>query len=178
MAKEKQEKAKSESKKSSKKEDKIQQVEKERDDYKELYMRTMADFDNYRKRKEKELQEARDRGVISFVESILPAIDNFEMSLKMTDNNAMFVKGVEMIHKNLIDTLKEHHFEEFEPQTGEAFNPYSHDPMLIEDKEAESGKVLGIVKKGYKFKDKVVRPARVQVKKEQEETYENKEEEK
>jgi molecular chaperone GrpE len=154
MAKEKSSKSKKESK-----------IEKERNEFKDKYLRTMADFDNYRKRKEKELEQSRDRAIISFVQEILPSIDNFEMSLKMTNNSDMFIKGVEMIHKNLLDALKEHHFEEFEPKVGEEFNPDKHDPLLIEDKKAEPGRVLAVVKKGYLMKKEVIRPAKVQIKK-------------
>ena len=128
-------------------------------------LRARADFENFRKRKDEEMSLARDRAVISFVESLLPSIDNFEMSLKMTDNKEMFVKGVEMIHKNLIDTLKEHKIEEYEPKLGEKFNPSFHDPVLVENDAAKSSEVLGVIKKGYIHKDKVVRAARVQVKK-------------
>ncbi len=148
---------------------KIKQLETEVENTKNDYLRTLADFDNYRKRKEKEILETRDRAISDFVISLLPAIDNFEMSLKMTENTQMFVKGVEMIHKNLIDTLKEHKFEEFEPQIGESFDPYQHDPVIIEESEIEPGKIAGILKKGYKHKDKIIRPARVHIPKEKEE---------
>lgn len=130
------------------------------------YLRKVADFDNFRKRKEKEMSEARERAIVNFVLDILPSIDNFEMSLKMTDNREMFIKGVEMIHKNLIDTLKENHFDEYVPEVGEVFDPYKHEPVLIENKEAVPGKILGVLQKGYLHKDSVVRPARVQVAKE------------
>ena len=142
---------------------KIKELELKAKELENDYLRSRAEFENFRKRKEKELEEARDRAIISFVEDLLPAIDNFEMSLKMTDNKEMFIKGVEMIHKNLLDTLKQHHFEEFFPIIGEDFNPHLHDPQLIENREHEPGRILGVVKKGFKRKDKVVRPARVQV---------------
>lgn len=140
----------------------VTQIEETKNDY----LRLRADFENFKKRKEKEALEIKDRAVTNFVLDILPAIDNFEMSLKMTENQNMFIKGVEMIHKNLTDTLKEHHFEEFEPKTGESFDPYMHDPILIENDKAKAGKILGVLKKGYKKKDNIIRPARVQVKKE------------
>jgi len=132
-------------------------------------LRTRADFENYRKRKDQEVIDARDRGIVSFVEDLLPAIDNFEMSLQMTDNVNMFTKGVEMIHKNLIDTLKSHKIEEFTSKVGEEFNPNLHDPILIETDEFKAGQVVNILKKGYKHKDKIVRPVRVQVAKDKEE---------
>ena len=145
-------------------EERIKELEKLVIELKTDKLRTLADFENYRKRKDNEVIEARDRAIVNFVIDLLPAIDNFEMSLKMTDNKDMFIKGVEMIHKNLIDTLKEHKIEEFEVEEGEEFNPIRHDPVLIEDENSDEGKVLGIIKKGYIHKDKVIRPARVKVK--------------
>lgn len=150
------------SKENKKKNSKIEELEKELEETKNDYLRARADYDNYRKRVEKELQEARDRAIVDFVQDLLPAIDNFETSLKMTDNTDMFIKGVEMIHRNLLDTLKEHKIETFEPKIGEDFDPNLHDPHVVE-KEAEPGKVLAIVKKGFKHKDVIVRPSRVEV---------------
>lgn len=148
--------------------EKIAELEQQLEDQKNDYLRLLADFQNYRQRVEKEKQEIRDKTIIDFVGNLLPIIDNFEMSLKMTNNPEMFVKGVEMIHKNLLDTLKEHHFEEFVPQLGEEFDPTLHDPQVIESEEGDPGKVLGVVKKGFKKGDTVVRPARVEIKKSQE----------
>ena len=149
-------------------EDKIKELEAKLEESQNDFLRSRADFENFRKRKEKEIEETRDRAIISFVQDILPSIDNFELSLKMTDNKEMFIKGVEMILKNLLDTLKDHHFEEFEPKLGESFDPLLHEPLLIEDNEAESGKILGVVKKGVTRKDSLVRAAKVKVKKEEE----------
>lgn len=126
-------------------------------------LRARADYENFRKRKEQEVLATRDRTIVSFVEEILPSIDNFEMSLKMTENQPMFVKGVEMIHKNLIDTLIEHKFEEFSALEGEDFNVDLHDPVLVEDETKKEGKVITTLRKGYKRNGLVVRPARVQI---------------
>ena len=87
----------------------------------------------------------------------------------MTDNKEMFIKGVEMIHSNLLSTLKEHKIEDFEPQVGDEYNPQEHEPMLIENEEAEEGKVLAVLQKGFKKGDSIIRPARVQMKKPKEE---------
>ena len=127
------------------------------------FLRSRADYDNFKKRVEKEKAEIRDKTIINFVLDILPAIDNFEMSLKMTENKEMFVKGVEMIHKNLIDTLKEHKIEGFDALEGDLFDSNLHDPILIEDNTKEANKVICSIKKGFKHKENVIRPARVQV---------------
>jgi len=126
-------------------------------------LRMRADYENFRKRKELEIVQVRDRAIVGFVEDILPSIDNFEMSLKMTNNQEMFIKGVEMIHKNLIDVLKEHNFEEFSALEGDDFDINLHDPVVVEDETKAEGKVIGMLTKGYKRKDIIVRPARVQI---------------
>lgn len=150
-------------------EEKIKLLEKELIETKNDYFRARADYENFRKRKEVELAETKDRVIINFVEDLLPSIENFEMSLKMTDNKEMFIKGVEMIHKNLTETLKSHKFESFEPKIGEEFNPYHHEAILIEDKTQKPNLVLSVIKKGYKHKDKIVKPAKVTIAKEEEE---------
>ena len=150
-------------------EEKVKLLEKELIETKNDYFRARADYENFRKRKEIELAETKDRVIINFVEDLLPSIENFEMSLKMTDNKEMFIKGVEMIHKNLTETLKAHKFESFEPKIGEEFNPYHHEAILIEDKTQKPNLVISVIKKGYKHKDKIVKPAKVTIVKEEEE---------
>lgn len=148
-------------------EEKILKLEDEVKELKTEKLRSLAEFSNFRKRKEQELIDARDRTISNFVLDLLPSIDNFEMSLKMTDNPEMFIKGVQMIHDNLISTLKEHKIIEFLPKVGENFDPLKHDPIVVEDEKAEPGKVLSIVKKGFIHKNKILRPSRVNVKKEE-----------
>lgn len=150
-------------------EKRIEELELEVGNYKTEFLRARADYDNFRKRSQEEIARARESGIKSFVEDLLPALDNFEMSLKMTENTGMFIKGVEMIHKNLIDTLNEHKITPFEPKIGEEFNPVEHDPILVEDEQNNPGTITGVIKKGFKHKEKLLRPARVQVVKEKEE---------
>ena len=144
-------------------EEKIVELEAEVEEMKMNFLRARADYDNFRRRSQEELINARDKAVINFVEDLLPAIDNFEMSLKMTDNQKMFVKGVEMIHKNLLDTLKSHKFESFTAKVGTDFNAKLHEPIAIESDKGKEGKVLKVLKTGIKHKDKIVRPVRVNV---------------
>lgn len=148
-------------------EEKILKLEEEIKELKNEKLRSLAEFSNFRKRKEQELIDTKDRSVSNFVLDLLPSIDNFEMSLKMTDNPEMFIKGVQMIHNNLISTLKEHKIVEFLPKVGENFDPIKHDPIVVEDEKAEPGKVLSIIKKGFIHKNKILRPSRVNVKKEE-----------
>ena len=131
-------------------------------------LRARADFENFRKRNEQEKWEIRDKSIIQFATNLLPTIENFEMSLMAVDNKEAFVKGVEMIHQNLLKLLEEHKIKSFEPKIGEKFDPVLHEPILIEDKDEthKPGHILGVLKKGYKHRELVILPAKVSVKKE------------
>lgn len=158
-------KIKENTKKNKKSHDKIKELELEIKELKLESLRSLADFENYRRRKELELIKSKDDAVTSFIIDLLPSIDNFELSLKMTENKSMFIKGVEMIHKNLLDILKSNKIEEFIPNKGEKFDPYLHEPILIESNN-ETDKhetVIKTLQKGYKKADKLIRPAKVQV---------------
>ena len=151
--------------KSISKEDEILKLKNELKEEREKNLRLLAEFENFRKRENDKRQEIRDTTIKNFVYELLPTIENFEHSLMTKDNIDMFVKGVEYIHKNLLKVLEEHKVENFTPKIGEEFNPNIHEPVLVEKEDAKSGEVLNILKKGYKFKDKVLKPALVEVKK-------------
>ena len=157
--------------------EKEQQLQRQYDELKDDYLRLKADFENYRKRMQDELTKSRERAISSFVEDLLPSIDNFEMSLKMTHDTTMFIKGVEMIHQNLLNVLSSHSISIYEPQIGHEFNAKEHEPVLIEHEEYKPGTIVGVLQKGYKLKDSILRPARVQVAKELEEDSQDNEEE-
>ncbi len=140
------------------------------------YLRVHADFENFRKRNQEEIIKIKERTVSNFVQDLLPSIDNFEMSLKMSDNKEMFIKGVEMIHKNLLEILQNHSISIYEPSVGDKFDPIHHEPILIEHEEHEPGTILGVLSKGYKLKDSILRPARVQVVKDSSDDEEKEEE--
>ena len=146
-----------------------EQLEKELEETKADYLRALADYENFRKRSQEELVKAKERAVSHFVQDILPSIDNFEMSLKMTENSQMFIRGVEMIHKNLLEVLTSHSISVYEPKVGEQFDVTHHDPVLVEHDEKSPGTILEVLSKGYKLKDTILRPARVQVSKQKEE---------
>lgn len=153
---------------------KIKELEEKINEKNNDYLRLLADFENYRKRSNKEIVESKNIGKINLIEELLPIIDNLEMSLKLKEKNPdMVIKGVEMIHKNLISILEEQGLKSFKPQINEDFNPILHEPILIEDKNAQPFKIIDIVNKGYKFQDKIIRLSKVKIKKEDEILKEN-----
>ena len=150
-------------KKISKKKKEVELLKEEIETLKKDKLLLLAEFQNFRRKKQEESLKIKEKAVIDFALDLLPSIDNFEMSLKMSDDKKMFILGVELIHKNIVQILKDNKIEEFYPTIGEKFNPHHHDPILIEDKSSKSGEVLKIVKKGYKFKDKIILPSKVEV---------------
>lgn len=128
--------------------------------------RLQADFVNYKNRSEKEKESSIAYGVESFVCGLLPIMDNFERAIESeADKDSGFFKGVEMILKQLKILLVNKGIEEIK-DLGMDFDPNIHNAIFMEESEEfEPGKVISAIQKGYKFKDKVIRPSMVIVSK-------------
>lgn len=130
-------------------------------------LRLQADFDNYRKRVEREKQSLINYAVEGMVSELLPVIDNFERALevKETDDFEGFYQGVEMIKNQFIEALKSQGLEEIEA-LDQPFDPNYHNAVSqMESEDHDSDIVVQVFQKGYKIKDKVVRPSMVVVSK-------------
>lgn len=145
-------------------EDPIADKDKEIQELNNRLLRLQADFINYRKRAEKEKESSINYAIEPFVSSLLPIIDNFERALgSETDKEDNFYKGVEMIYDQLIKALKDNGVEEI-VALDEDFDPNFHHAVFMEENEEyESGKITEVLQKGYKLKDKVIRPSMVKV---------------
>ncbi len=136
------------------------------DEYLALVQRTRAEFANYKKRTEREMGEARRRGSLDVVTSLLPLIDDFERALDnvpqdLKDN--AWVSGVTLMLRQFEKLLGEYEVVTINP-TGEAFDPTCHEAIGMEDSEdVESGHVTTTLRKGYSSGDRVLRPALVKV---------------
>mgnify|MGYP000906996455 FL=1 len=144
--------------------DNITDKDKEIQELNNRILRLQADFINFRKRAEKEKLSTINFAIEPFVTSLLPIIDNFERALgSETDKEDNFYKGVEMIYDQLMKALKDNGVEEI-IALNEDFDPNFHHAVFMEDNdEYESGKIIEVLQKGYKFKDKVIRPSMVKV---------------
>jgi molecular chaperone GrpE len=143
----------------------IQKLVKEKEELKDTLLRRQADFDNYRKRVEKERHQERHRGVEVVVEGLLPVLDAFDRALASHDDPdyAEYIKGFELIRKQLWDLLAKQGVKRIEA-TGEQFNPHLHHAIeSVENTELEEGTVVGEMQPGYMFHDRVLRPAMVRV---------------
>ena len=131
---------------------------------KDQLLRTMAEFDNYRKRTTKEKEQIFNRGVSYVVEAILPVIDNFERALAAAkDRDDNFVKGVEMTYQQMLSALKNLGVEQMD-SIGQTFDPHFHDAMQhIEDEKYGENEIVEVFQKGYMLNDQVIRPSLVKV---------------
>lgn len=145
------------------------QLKEEQERYEQLYerfLRLSAEYDNYRKRTMKEKEDAAKYAASSLLEKLLPVIDNFERALasaQQTNNVETLVQGLEMIHRQMMDALREEGAYPIEA-IGKPFDPYYHQAVMQEPSDQyESGIVLEEFQKGYMLKDKVIRPSMVKV---------------
>jgi molecular chaperone GrpE len=137
------------------------------EDYYDLLLRKTAEFDNYRKRVERERRELSDYVVGEFVKELLPVIDDFTRALgtePTTNGNTAFRQGVELIHKRLLDALAKRGVTVIDP-LGEAFNPHEHEAVARVPawQDTRDGEVVEVFSPGYKLGDRLLRPAIVKV---------------
>lgn len=138
--------------------------EKKANEYLDRLQRNMAEFDNYRKRTEKEKSTMYDLGACDTVLSILPVIDNFERALVAPCEDQSYVKGMEMIYKQMIDLLGSIGVTQIEA-VGKSFDTNVHNAVMhIEDEEYGENEIVEEFQKGYIYKDeKVIRYSMVKV---------------
>ncbi len=125
--------------------------------------RSMAEFDNYRKRTEKEKSNMYMIGAKDIVEKMLPVVDNFERGLAQAPEGDSFAEGIKMIYKQLMTTLDELGVKPIEA-VGQEFDPNFHNAVMhVEDEEVAENIVVEEFQKGYTYKDVVVRHSMVKV---------------
>ncbi len=166
----------------SKKDETIKKLEEENKELKDRLLRRLAEFENYKKRIKKEFQEYGDDVLGRFIFELLNVVDNFERALEhITDDekDSSLHKGVKLIYKQLKDLLSNYGVEEIDT-SNKSFNPYIHqalDKIETED-EIDEPQIVNVYQKGYKFKNKILRPALVKVMVKKEKKEENNEENK
>lgn len=145
--------------------DQLQRALAEKQELMNTLVRRQADFENYRKRLEKERNQDRHRGVELLVEQLLPVLDAFDRALagQDSDANAEYRKGFEMIRTQLWSALKKQGVERVEA-VGAAFDPNLHHAIeSVENTAQPEGVVVGELQPGYTFQGRVLRPAMVRV---------------
>jgi molecular chaperone GrpE len=135
------------------------------EDYKDRFIRAQADFQNYQKRIEREFTDFKAYSNSRLVEDLLMIIDDFECALSLEEDGSKneFIKGFEMIYKNLLGVLQKEGLCEIKAEN-EKFDPWKHEAVdMIPTNDYPEHTVLGVIQRGYMFKDKVLRPAKVRV---------------
>ena len=141
----------------------LEQVKGERDQLLDRLARLQAEFDNARKREVKERADSRDYAVSKAVEPFLSVMDNFQLALKADGSKEQLRAGVELILKQMEDALKGLNVQAVET-VGTQFDPRIHEALgSIETKEFPDHQVLEEIRRGYKIRDKLLRPALVRI---------------
>ncbi|HFN8646446.1 TPA: nucleotide exchange factor GrpE [Staphylococcus aureus] len=148
------------------KDQKINELQQLADENEEKYLRLYAEFENYKRRIQKENEINKTYQAQRVLTDILPAIDNIERALEIEGDDETFKslqKGVQMVHESLINALKDNGLEVIKTE-GEAFDPNIHQAVVQDDNpDFESGEITQELQKGYKLKDRVLRPSMVKV---------------
>jgi molecular chaperone GrpE len=141
----------------------LQKLKAERDTLLDRLARAQAEFENARRRAAKEQQEFRDYAAVDAIKPLLPVMDSFERALQAKSDSGDFRSGVELIYKQLQDALNKLGVRAV-PAKGEPFDPRYHEAIeMVETSAAGDHEVLEELQRGYKFKDRLLRPAMVKV---------------
>ena len=139
------------------------EFEKKYNDVNEKYMRTLAEYDNYRKRTIKEKESIYPEAKAVVIEKFLPIMDNFQRALDSAENKDAFYEGIAMLKKQMDETLAALGVEEIKA-VGEEFNPELHNAVMhIDDENQGENIVVEEFQKGYKIGDRVIRHSMVKV---------------
>jgi molecular chaperone GrpE len=145
--------------------DALARAQRERDEMYDRLLRKTAEFENYRKRIERERREQADQAVVDLLLDLLLVVDDFDRALTIdaTDKASAYRKGVELIHAKLHDLLKRNGVRPIE-SLGNDFDPNLHQAVVSETSpEHREGEVIGELRRGYMMGDRLLRPAMVKV---------------
>ncbi len=135
----------------------------EKSELNDRFLRRQAEFENYRRRVEREKSDFLQYAASEAVQTLLPVVDDFERALKQESADKEYVRGMELIYQRLVDTLKKLGLEPI-TSTGQPFDPYIHQAIdKVETDEVEDHTILEEYQRGYNFKGRPLRPAMVKV---------------
>lgn len=143
----------------------VARLQAEKDELLQTLVRRQADFENYRKRIERERQEESRRGASRLIESLLPVMDGFERALRLHEDPAYeeYHKGLELIYRQLLDVLTRQGLERIQAE-GKPFDPNFHQAIeRVETREHPEGTVVNVLQDGFVFHGRVLRPSIVRV---------------
>ncbi|RME78727.1 nucleotide exchange factor GrpE [Candidatus Woesearchaeota archaeon] len=127
--------------------------------------RVQADYENYRKRVERDKEEFTKFATKRLVISLIDVLDNFALSLEHKDNHEEFVKGIEMVYAQLLGKLEDEGLKQIPVKEGDPFNPYEHEALMTEHSDKEKDTITKVIQKGYTIHSQIARHAKVIVSK-------------
>ena len=145
-------------------EEKLKSVERELESIKDRHLRSLAEFENLRKRSEREKRDARRVALADLSREFLPVVDSFESALAHATSEDLasdFGQGVLLIHRQLTDLWRKHGLREVD--TAGAFDPNHHEAVSTEPSNEPANSILEVLRKGYTLGDRLIRPALVKV---------------
>ena len=156
------EEKKKNSSKPKKNNNKLQVLEKERDEYKILAQRTQADLINSRNRMLREIEDTNKNNLKKIVLDFLPLLDDLELASSSMEDNNVWTEGIRAIQSKFVSTLDNLGVSVIEDQ--KVFDPRLHDAVLVSsDEDRDSGEISRVFRPGYKLQDQVIRPAQVEI---------------
>ena len=150
--------------KQKKEQEKLKQKDTEIKELTQTLQRLQAEFENYKKRTEREQSEYRKCSLQDFIKKLLPVLDNFELALRHKKCHDDFAKGIELIYSEIYTILEDEGLTIIDALNTK-FDPYFHEVLLTEESEKEPNIVLEELQKGYKLHDKVLRHSKVKISK-------------
>ena len=148
--------------------DPVAEMQRERDEYHDRWLRKSAEFDNYRKRVDRERREQAEQAITDLLEELLLVVDDFDRALTVDApgddaGGEAYRKGIELIHTKLHDILRKHGVRPMET-LGADFDPNLHQAVIHESSpDHREGEVIDELRRGYLIGDKLLRPAMVKV---------------
>ena len=145
--------------------DQLADLQHDCDDYRDRLLRKTAEFDNYRKRVERERREQADQAIVDLLQRLLLIVDDFDLALTgdAGEGGTAYRKGVELIHSKLNDLMRKHGVKPIQA-LGADFDPNLHQAVIHEaSPEHREGEVIGELRRGYTMGDRLLRPAMVKV---------------
>ncbi len=158
--------------KEEKKQESCEELEKKLEECEDKYLRAHADFENMKKRLEKEKIQAIEYSLEKFAQDLLPVLDSLDMALAAVNKDNLnaeeavqeLKKGIELTIEQFIKALNKNGIEVIEIEEGTEFNPHLHEAILqVEDAQKAAGEIVQMIQKGYKYKERILRPAKVSV---------------
>lgn len=150
----------------SKANERIAELEAKLEEAESRILRNQADFENYKRRVRLDQETATTYRAQSIISDLLPALDNFERALQIEakdDHSKSILQGMDMVYRSIVEALKKEGVEPIEA-VGVPFDPHVHQAVMqVEDPDVESNVVIEEFQKGYKLKDRVLRPSMVKV---------------